>query len=187
VSAAQTAAGYALSGVFLLAAFGKARAVGVFREQIADYRLLPYRLTGVAGVLITFAEASAAVLLFIPEGHRLGSAAAVALLAVFVAAQLSARMRGRVISCGCLGGSGDLDQVNAASVVRTGLLLVFGVTALLAPGGPHHGFGAVGLAALMTVSVFLVAEEARLLGDLRRRAGGLTAGLQQQNVTQAEG
>lgn len=116
-----------LSCVLGWAAVGK---LGRFREfvrQVAAYRLLPAALVRLAAVLVVAGELATAVLLVPPATRPIGAGLATLLLAVFLAAQGSALVRGLEIDCGCFGGSDELAAIGPATVTRTALLLLLAV------------------------------------------------------------
>ncbi len=92
----------ALGLLFLVAAGHKLREPARFVATLADYRLLPARLAGIAAALVTGAElAVVAALAVRPPAGRAGAAALLGLYAGAVALNL-ARGR-RHIDCGCTG------------------------------------------------------------------------------------
>jgi hypothetical protein len=136
----------------------------VFAAAIRSYRILPRPLAMPAAVAIAAAEAGCSVLLAAPWNRPAGLAIAGGLVAAFLAAMLLALARGDRISCGCFGGTGDLDTVGLPPVLRAVLLETIAVTSALARPAAAPALGVQALAAaLMLVLVFLLAESARLL------------------------
>ncbi|MGH8515507.1 MAG: MauE/DoxX family redox-associated membrane protein, partial [Gammaproteobacteria bacterium] len=119
----------AIAAVLGVAAVTKARHLAVFREQIADFRLLPYWSTKVAAPAIVAAEGLASVGLLVPAARREAAGLALLLFTIFLAALVAAWIQGRELECGCFGGSNELDSVGAHSVVRTVMFSVLAVVA----------------------------------------------------------
>src|SRR6266436_9847969 len=88
-----------LATILILAAGSKVRNVGIFAEQIADYRLIPYRLTRPTALIIILSELAAASLLLTAQAHFAGAVLASVLFLVFLSAMISAWRHGRQISC----------------------------------------------------------------------------------------
>lgn len=128
-------AGIVLSGTFLMAAAGKAVRLPRFREQIADYELIPYTATAFAATVVLASEAVIGVLLIVAETRRFGALLAVSVLVVFTAAQAQAARAGRRISCACFGGS-ELDSIGAHSFLRNLTYIGLGVLALVPQPNP---------------------------------------------------
>jgi hypothetical protein len=171
-------AGSLLVGATLLwASLSKARHLDVFAEQIADYRLVPYRLVRLVAVAIVAAEALAA-LLMVPAGTRRAALVlAVILLLAFTSAQLHAFLTGRRIACACFNATDPLETIGAHSIVRTVVLLALAATAALS-GGAGFSAHVVLVALLLGTLVALVAETVRLLVDLAPITRALAASVQ---------
>jgi hypothetical protein len=164
----------------------KGMALAVFSEQLADYRLVPYRITRVAAVALISAELSAALLLLIPSTRQEGAMLAATLLATFVLAMVISLARGRRIACGCFGASSDLDIVGAASVVRAVLLFVLaGVASVPTASSPVGPVTTVMLAAIFGAVVFLGSEFARLLQMIPESSRLVRLGLDEESLTSA--
>jgi hypothetical protein len=141
----------------------KLRHPRVFAAAIESYRILPRALARPAAVVIALAEAGCAVLLAAPWTRLAGLAVAGGLVGAFLAAMSLALARRQRISCGCFGGTGDLDTVGLPPVLRAVLLETIAVSSALARPAAAPAFGVQVLAAaLMLVLVFLLAENARL-------------------------
>ncbi|WP_431919565.1 MauE/DoxX family redox-associated membrane protein [Nonomuraea jabiensis] len=119
----------AVAAVLLVAALGKLRDVPGFARSVAGYQMLPAGLAGPAAVGLLVAELVAAGLLLAPGGRRWGAVVAGVLFTAFLAAMASVMRRRMAVDCGCFGGH---DPVGAGTLLRTGLLLVLAVTAVLA-------------------------------------------------------
>lgn len=148
-------------GVMLLwAGVAKLRSRAVFRERIADYRVMPYVATSPASYLVPGVEVSAGALLLLPATHLYGAAIAVGLLSIFTVVLIRVAQGGRDVICGCFGGNEELDTIGLPTIVRSGSLLVLAGVAL----GP---FGRVNLdafvlAAFLILVLQLVVEMTRL-------------------------
>ena len=93
-----------LSGVFLYAGALKIRDPYLFSESIAAFRLLPSALVNPVALTLPVLEISAGILA-LANGRlrRIGAFGLLVMLAVFLAALVSAQARGLNIDCGCLG------------------------------------------------------------------------------------
>lgn len=159
-----------LIAVLAFSGIGKLRHLSVFGGQVADYRLIPDKLTRPAAAAVALTETGCAVLLALPWTRRAGAITAIALFALFLTAMSLAWAHGRRVACGCFGGTGDLDTVGPPAVLRTALLCAIAVGALLTSAGSQPvaslpvryllGF-------LMLILVFLLAETTRLLTGWR--------------------
>ena len=170
-----------VTGAVLIAAgLQKALKPRVFSAQIADYGIVPGAASKFLARIIPAAEFAAGVLLLAglagPAApfhlRQAGGALAMLLFAVFIAALVSAYARGRSIACACFGGDSELETVGAHSIVRTGLLFVLAVAAVL-PASAGRPLDVAGFAVLLAVLVALVSELTRLLGRLRRATAAL--------------
>lgn len=142
--------------VFLVSALGKARNPGAFVRGVADYEILPPRLSAAAGVMVILVEGLLAFShltgLWIAQAVPL----AVATLAVFLAAVEISLRRHRDLPCFCFG---DRDErVSGRSVAQ--LLLLLGAELLLL-GDPSRGAStaavdAADLALALTWAVLLL-------------------------------
>jgi hypothetical protein len=152
-----------LVGVLGYAAIGKLRNLAGFAAQVAEYRILPLSTSGGVARAVVAAELAAAALLVVPASRPAAAALATALLAVFLAAQVGAWARGLRIGCACFGGSGELETVGPATIVRTLLLLLLAAVAVAAGGAPFQPAQLL-VAPLLAATVGLLSELARLLG-----------------------
>jgi uncharacterized membrane protein len=77
-----------------------------FREELADYALLPSVAVSPAGILIVLLELAAGLAAIVPSTRTIGCGVAIALLAAFTSAVLVNIARGRTeIACACFGRS----------------------------------------------------------------------------------
>lgn len=112
-----------VAGLLIFAAVPKTLAPEDFIEAVGNYRLLPPVLSYAAGLFLPWLELVVGVALVGPRRMRDGAwLLACVLCTVFVAAQLSALLRGLDIACGCFGNTGKID---AWSVVRRVVLWGF--------------------------------------------------------------
>ena len=159
---------FALAGVLLAAAAGKARAGRSGREALRSYGLGDARARAAAWGTAIAAESALGVA--VAAGVEGAALAAAGLLAAFTLAQVGAIARGRRgAPCGCFGGKA---RIGWASVARTGLLAAaFAALPFLPDAEPSTeawlGIGlAVALLGLAALAVALLAL-ARELGELR--------------------
>jgi uncharacterized membrane protein YphA (DoxX/SURF4 family) len=176
-----------LIGVVLLSAgVPKAVAPVTFAGQIADYGVVPEAVTRFLARMVSYLELLTGTMLIAGLAtslplRQIGAGLAALLFVAFLGALASAHARGRNIACACFGGSGELETVGPHSLVRTALLLVLAVVAML----PTHGerlLGVVGFAVILAALVAIVSELTRLLGPLRRATGSI---LEQLNAATA--
>lgn len=166
VTALSGACTLVVMATLLAAGVGKLKTFSVFREQVADYRLLPYRASATAAAAVTALEFVSVCLLAVPASRLIGAASAAVLFAVFLIVVLVTWARGRTVACACFGGSGALEKVGLHTAMRTGLLLVLALAAGL--GGGDVTLTSLPEAVLLAIAVFLIAEVARLLGEIRQ-------------------
>lgn len=116
-----------LSCVLGWAVLGKMGRLPEFTRQVADYRLLPAQLVAPAARFVVLAEAAGAVLLVPPVTRLYGAALTTALLTAYLAAQISAVVRGLRIDCGCFDGSDETSVIGPVTISRTALLLLLAI------------------------------------------------------------
>ena len=104
----STLARVVLGGVLIVAGVLKAADPQASVTAVRAYELLPARLATVVGWGLPFAEIALGALLLAGLGTRAVAVAAAVLLMVFVAAVVSAVLRGLSIDCGCFGGGGPV-------------------------------------------------------------------------------
>lgn len=90
-----------LGGIFIYAAAGKILYPADFSEAIANYQLVPVKVTNFIAIILPWVELTAGLLLF--NGFRTKSANLIILLClcVFSFGAFSALVRGLDINCGC--------------------------------------------------------------------------------------
>jgi hypothetical protein len=172
-----TALRLALALLLGSAALHKARDVGVFRETLRNYRLLPDALVGGAAIAVLAVETLTALALLWPPSAGPGALAALGLLATYTAAIGINLARGRRhIDCGC-SGPAHRQPLSGWLLVRNGALLAGALAASLPTTlrpllwlDAVSGAGCVlGLALLWLAAGQLMAEWPEL-GRLRRTA-----------------
>jgi hypothetical protein len=179
VNASIVEAAALLTGfVLIVAGQAKARASATFAAQIADYGV-PRSMTQVLARVISSLELLAGAALAVgalayQPLRRTGAVLAFLLFGLFLAALLSAFIRGRKIACACFGGSSELETVGIHSIVRTVMLLVIAGIAII-PSHPVRppALTAFAFAAILAALVALASELARLLGPLRKATASI--------------
>ena len=159
----------AVAAIFGWSACLKLRDLPLFREQVADFRVVRYRLSRPLAIGVPVAELASAILLVVPPTRRLGALGALVLVCTFGYAMIRVMRSGRTTACACFGGASDLDTVGWPSLIRIAAVGCVSVVALgwsrsAAPSPVWTFLAAVGLAAL----IVLAGELTRLLTDLRR-------------------
>lgn len=168
------AAAIAVAVVLLAASAGKLRRISVFREQVADYQLLPYSISGIVAVVVVAMEIAGACLLVVAQTRLLGAILSTALLSGFLTALVVVWRRGQHIDCGCLGARGE-EPIGPATVARTAALL--GLAAIAGTGNGESGALDLLLAVLELGLVFVSIEVIRLATELRESARVMEAAL----------
>jgi putative oxidoreductase len=112
-----------VAGSFLYAGLLKAWQPGQLQIDIERYRIVPAWLAWVAAAWLPYLEILAATALLHRRSAAGGRLLLAGLLVVFVAALISAWVRGLNVHCGCFGGGPDL-QPNYPWWVGRDLLLL---------------------------------------------------------------
>ena len=128
------AAGYWLSrivlgGIFIYAAILKVRAPQELADSIASYHLLPYPIINLLALGLPPFELICGFLVLSGYFCGTGLLSIISLLVIFLAAMVSAIVRGVPIDCGCFGMHSWLDTNPWISVLRDMLLLLCAVYA----------------------------------------------------------
>lgn len=165
-----------VSVAFAASALAKARRPRLFREQLADYGFLPYALTRMTAYAVLACEAAAAVLLLVPRLRVWAAIGACGLLGAFLTALIVVTLQRREISCGCFGGSGELDRISASSLVRTGALGMCAIAATLSGTKQERPID-VAVAGLLLVAVFILSETVRLYSTIWRAGAEIRTSL----------
>lgn len=103
-----TLARLVLGGVWIAAGVSKVGDLAASGRAVVAYRLLPYDVATVVGVVLPFVEIMLGLLLVLGLATRLGAIVSAILLVSFIAGIASAWARGLRIDCGCFGGGGEL-------------------------------------------------------------------------------
>ena len=124
----------ALSGIFVYAGVLKLRDPQSFAESVAAFRLLPTALVSPVALMLPPLEILAGILA-LGRGwpRRIGAFGLLTMLAIFLAALVSAQARGLNIDCGCFGPD-KLDVLTPAKNLWVAMTrdAVLGVAALVA-------------------------------------------------------
>ena len=126
----STAMRLVLGVVLLVAGAAKVIDPQASVAAVRAYELLPGGLVTVVGWGLPFLELVLGVLLLVGIAVRPAALATAVLLAVFVAAVVSAAARGLSIDCGCFGGGGTVapgQTEYTGEIVRDTLLLLLAV------------------------------------------------------------
>lgn len=115
-----------LAALFLYTGAQKVLEPGAFAAAIANYRVLPDALVGVAAVGLPVLELVAAVALLVPSYAQGAAWIAAALLSVFAAAMAQSKLRGIDLDCGCFGA----DQASQVSWLKVTINLGLAILAL---------------------------------------------------------
>lgn len=136
--------------LFLIAAVGKLRSIGEFRETLANYRLLPEAAVVPVAVLLPLTELTVGAALL--PGFRLALVPAIGLLLLFSGAVAVNLRRGRTqIDCGC-GGADGRQPISWALVWHD---LALAGLAALAFASPHAAIGAYALGGCLILGLTL--------------------------------
>lgn len=94
-----------VAGVFAWAGLVKVGEPGQFQAAVDGYRLLPLSLTFIVAAYLPWLEISVAACLWVSRLKRGAEWVALGLTVIFMAALLSAWIRGLDVECGCFGGT----------------------------------------------------------------------------------
>jgi uncharacterized membrane protein YphA (DoxX/SURF4 family) len=110
-----------IGGVFAYAAFEKVLHPAAFAIAVRGYKLIPFSLSNLFAIAVSWSELFAAVMLILGILTRKAAAAIFILLLVFIAAISTTMVRGMVIDCGCFGEGGA--STSWILLVRNALML----------------------------------------------------------------
>lgn len=96
-----------IGGVFLYAAVEKVLHPGAFAIAVRGYKLIPFSLSNLFAIALSWSELVAATFLILGIFTRKAASALFILLLVFMAAISTVLVRGMVIDCGCFGEGGS--------------------------------------------------------------------------------
>ena len=118
-----------LAGVFIYAGVVKAHDAVAFAGQIANYQLLPYAWNYLVAAILPYIELLCGMLLLINRRVRPSVLVLFVLNLVFIAALVSAIVRGLDIDCGCFKpDAADPTSPLAALWRDVGLLVLLSIT-----------------------------------------------------------
>ena len=161
-----------LAALWLLAAAQKLRAFDSFSGVLADYRLLPARVTGVCAAAVIGVELCLGIGLLMPIGRNFALAGSALVLVLYAGAIAVNLVKGRrFIDCGCSGFAGQ--QPLGMWLVARNLLLALMAFAATLPvqGRALVWFDAVAVSAAVCISAFLYAAINRLFAQGRTWRG----------------
>lgn len=150
------------ASLFAFAATTKILAIRLFRNELADYELLPSWLIAPVAVALPLAELAAAAAAFVPSTRIAGSFALLLLLCVFSIAIGINLGRGRTqIRCACFGE--ESQTLSWVSLFRNGMIVIPLLLAILLHAPTIHFVTAAGsVGALLYVTLgWLLLEAAR--------------------------
>ena len=110
-----------IGGLFLYAAFPKVMNPASFAIAVRGYKIVPFSLSNLAALAMSWGEVAAAVMLILGILTRKAAAAIFILLVVFIVAIATTLVRGMVVDCGCFGEGSS--ATSWLLVVRNVLLL----------------------------------------------------------------
>jgi hypothetical protein len=165
MEAFQEGCALALALLFGYAAASKLPRVGVFAEEIAEYRLIAYSASRPAAWLVVSAEALAVGALILPATRPLGGLLAGGLAVVFLLAIGAALARGLHPPCGCMGSTAGEPPIGLATLVRSGMILAGALMAATASNRGLHA-EAVVYAVLLLIAGSMITNSIRLLTSL---------------------
>ncbi len=113
-----------LAAVFIYAGVVKAHDVVAFAGQIANYQILPYAWNYLVAATLPYLELLCGILLLINCRVRPALLIVFVLNLVFIAALISAVVRGFDIDCGCFKPGGDNPTTPMMALLRDLVLLV---------------------------------------------------------------
>ncbi len=123
-----------ISLIFARAVWHKLGEFTEFTGFVADYRLVPERLTTAVSLAVVAAEAASVAMQLVPGGRLAGLGLSAMMLLAYAGAMAINIRRGRsAIECGC---GGAIQPLSWSLVVRNGLLATTALAAILLPLGP---------------------------------------------------
>jgi uncharacterized membrane protein YphA (DoxX/SURF4 family) len=108
--------------VFLLSAIGKLRDPSGFAQGLAEYELVPRRLSYSAALILTASEALLALSHLTGWMLQLAAPLGICLLVCFALAVGANLRRGRILPCYCFGGRGK-EYISGATLARLIMLI----------------------------------------------------------------
>ncbi|HEX6791163.1 MAG TPA: MauE/DoxX family redox-associated membrane protein [Candidatus Krumholzibacteria bacterium] len=113
---------FVIGGLFFYAAFEKVLHPSAFAMAVRGYKLIPFSLSNLFAIAMSWSEIFAAVMLILGILTRKAAGAVFLLLIVFIIAISTTLVRGMVIDCGCFGEGGS--NTSWLLIVRNVALLV---------------------------------------------------------------
>jgi hypothetical protein len=120
-----------LSGLFLVSGWSKLADRRGFEVSVSSYGF-GARLTLLAGIIVPTVELLLAISLGLALAPRAGAITASIVLTAFSALLVYMRLRGRSVSCGCLG-AGEIAPVSATALARNGLFIAAALMLAIEP------------------------------------------------------
>ncbi|MCX4400010.1 hypothetical protein OG887_44160 (plasmid) [Streptomyces sp. NBC_00053] len=152
MSSFEIAARSLIGTVFLISSLSKARSRGAYRDfanSLAQMRLVPLALEGLAARVVVIAEFAVWVLLAVPTAQTawMGQFLAVGLLAAFAVGISQTMGQRSPVTCRCFGVSST--PVGGWHIVRNALLASVALSCLLVPASSSVSLGKAMVAALV--------------------------------------
>lgn len=154
-------AALALASIFAFAVISKLRTFSLFREQLAEFDLVPVQAVPILAQLTVGFEG--VVVLLLVARPELGAIISIALLTTFDIVLVSAITAGRSVACGCFGGQSKT-AVSWHDVFRNGCLSLLAFPSLvLSEGSKPGGLASLGMTIPLVLVIALLAETSRFL------------------------
>ncbi len=118
-----------LGGIFVYASVGKILYPADFAEALANYQLLPVKLTNLAAIVLPWIEFIAGLLLLNGFKTQSSNLLFFLLLCVFSLGAISALARGLDINCGCF--TEESRKVGLSFLIEEAILLLMTITIYL--------------------------------------------------------
>jgi uncharacterized membrane protein YphA (DoxX/SURF4 family) len=112
-----------IGGMFLYAAWSKVLQPAGFAMAVRGYKIIPFSLSNLFALGVSWSELVAAVLLILGILTRKAAGAIAILLVMFIVAIATTMVRGMVIDCGCFGNEGG-SSTSGLLIVRNVALLI---------------------------------------------------------------
>jgi uncharacterized membrane protein YphA (DoxX/SURF4 family) len=117
----------ALGLVFIVASLDKIQNPESFATNVANYRILPYRLINGIAIVLPWLEVITGTLLVLGIWTRAGTMIVCALLMVFSVAIAQALARGLDISCGCFATNPDSERMSLWTLIWDLIWISWGI------------------------------------------------------------
>lgn len=113
--------------IFIAAGFFKILANQEFSDALAAYGILPINLINIVAIGLPFFEIFCGITILTQCFTRPGVLGSVFMLGIFCLVDLTVRLRGPSVDCGCFGNVSWLEWTPTFSLIRDGLLLIMSV------------------------------------------------------------